>query len=172
MRACAESFRKRHSLGRYYAPVSSGSRRGVLEAAGQCPSSRQLAGDGENAFSAPSVNRNAVPLSRVHLIALLFDLEAAHLTTPIPINSALPRILVLPCSYLLPIKPGQERENNWTKVLRDTLASSYGQPSIVREETFARLRKASLPAKNGRNGAPGHSPSSFSLTASLTALSI
>jgi hypothetical protein len=38
------------------------------------------------------------------------------LTTPIPINSAHPLILVLSYSYLLTIKPDEEKQNNWTKV--------------------------------------------------------
>jgi hypothetical protein len=45
------------------------------------------------------------------------------LTSPIPISGAHPLILVLSYSYLLPIKPDEERKNNWTKVLRDTLVS-------------------------------------------------
>jgi hypothetical protein len=46
------------------------------------------------------------------------------LTTPIPINSARPLILVLSYSYLLPIMPDKERQNNWTN-------------STMREEAFA-----------------------------------
>jgi uncharacterized protein len=38
------------------------------------------------------------------------------LTTPIPINRAHRLILVLSYSYLRPIKPDEERQNNWTKV--------------------------------------------------------
>jgi hypothetical protein len=44
---------------------------------------------------------------------------------PIPINGTHPLILVLPYSYLLPIMPDEERQNNWTKVLRDTSASRF-----------------------------------------------
>jgi hypothetical protein len=45
------------------------------------------------------------------------------LTSPIPITDAHPLIPVLSYSYPLPIMPGEERQNNWTKVLRDTLVS-------------------------------------------------
>src|ERR1700724_853725 len=48
-------------------------------------------GDGEKM-------RDADPLSRGHLITLLFDLYGAHLTPPIAINCAHPLILALPYS--------------------------------------------------------------------------
>jgi hypothetical protein len=47
---------------------------------------------------------------------------------PIPINSAHLLIPVLPCSYLLPTKPGEKRQNNWTSVSRDTSASRFPNP--------------------------------------------
>src|SRR5277367_2740252 len=64
-------------------------------------------GDGDEMCDGESVARG-------HLIALVFDLNSAHLL-----------ILLLPCSYLLPTKPGEERQNNCTKVSRDTSASRF-----------------------------------------------
>ena len=50
---------------------------------------------------------------------------------------------------------------------------SYGQPLHRARGNIRQAAKSFTSRKeNGRNGAPGHSPSSFSLTASLTALSI
>jgi hypothetical protein len=45
-------------------------------------------------------------------------------------KSAHPLILVLSYSYLLLIKPDEERQSNWTKVSRDTLVSG-GDPFIL-----------------------------------------
>jgi hypothetical protein len=61
------------------------------------------------------------------------------LTSPIPANSAHPLIPVLSDSRLETIKPDAERQNNWTKVLLDTLVSfaelsDKADPSTCRQE--------------------------------------
>src|SRR4029077_17140712 len=62
-------------------------------------------------------------LSRGHLIALLFDLYAA--LDGSSQYSAHLLILVLPYSYLLPIKPDQERQNNWTNRDDEAIERTY-----------------------------------------------